>query len=163
MDDAGPTAKSGFPFCKDCPADSNCCTGKTVDLPILTPKDVEQICRKTGFEARQFSIPADKPISKIRSRKGYCYFYKQGRCSIYRFRPVDCRLFPFDVHVNDEGEPVLALHLTACPHPIDAERFAGKAWALLDQIRPYLQEFAEYRTPRFTRHSYKVFARHVQV
>ena len=163
MDDAGPALKSVFPFCKGCPADSNCCTGKTVDLPVLTPKDVGLICRKTGLAPRQFCLPTRDVLSTMRSRKGVCYFYKQGKCSIYRFRPVDCRLFPFDVHVNDEGKAVLVLHVNACPQRIDAEAFAGKVWPLVRQIKPYLKEFAEYRSPRSSRHSYKVFHDYVQV
>ncbi|MBN2119536.1 MAG: YkgJ family cysteine cluster protein [Candidatus Omnitrophica bacterium] len=148
--------KTAFPFCKDCPADKNCCTGETVDLPVLTPKDIDKISKKTGLVPGEFSIPTAQGLSEIRSIKGMCYFYKQGKCTIYSVRPIDCKLFPFDAHLDDAGKPILVLHLNACPVSIDAEPFIKRAQFFFRQLHPYLEEFAAYRTQRFDRHSYKV-------
>ena len=148
--------KPSFPFCKGCPADDNCCTGKTEDLPVLTPKDISAISRKTGLSASDFSIPTTNGLSNIRSRRGRCYFYKNGACTIYAVRPLDCKLFPFDVYLNDEGKPVLVLYLTACPAAAHAEAFVKRAQSFVKQGHPHLEEFAAYRPPRFDQHPYKV-------
>ena len=55
---------------------------------------------------------------KIKDRSGSCVFYKQdsqrpgmGRCSIYHFRPLICRLFGFSAMSDKHGQK----QLLTCP------------------------------------------------
>lgn len=56
-------------------------------------------------------------LAKIRGeRKGWCHFYQpdstvagNGRCQIYSFRPLICRLFGFAVKHDKHGRPSLVI------------------------------------------------------
>lgn len=148
--------KPTFHFCKYCPKTENCCTSKTVDPPVLTPNDVDNICKKTGLTSNEFCISAERGLSEMKRHNGHCYFYQNEKCTIYRIRPVDCKLFPFDVYKNNKGELLLLCYLSACPIQIDVESCIEKARSFLKDLYPYLEEFAEHNSPLLDHHNYKV-------
>jgi Fe-S-cluster containining protein len=49
---------------------------------------------------------------QLRNNRGYCVFYQteKHRCSVYRFRPLGCRIYPV---IYSEGDGVIVDDL--CP------------------------------------------------
>lgn len=145
-----------FLFCKECPENDICCTGKTVDPPVLTPKDIWNISNKKSIPIKKFSIPTNGTLAKMKTYNNKCCFYKNGNCSIYDERPIDCRLFPFDIRRNDKKELILIWYYTACPKSINAKQYEKKARALLPHLKPYIEEYADYYSPLLDKQHYKV-------
>ena len=148
-----------FSFCNNCPAHLNCCTGKTVDPPVLTPNDVERITAKTGLSRDEFCQPIPGGhLSTMKAREGACYFYRQGRCTIYNVRPVDCRIFPFDIDRTTSGELVWIVYSSACPNEVDARQYLREVQPLLPLLQPYLEEFASRSSPCMEEHDCHVLS-----
>lgn len=36
-------------------------------------------------------------IYHIKTFNNECVFYKNGKCIIYDYRPIDCKLYPYDI------------------------------------------------------------------
>lgn len=145
-----------FHFCDGCLANKNCCTGKTVDKAILTPKDIRIISKKTGLHRSEFSTPTNGSLASMKVRGSECYFYQNRKCTIYNVRPVDCRLFPFDIRKNNKLESMLVWYSTACPKQINAESYEKSVKLLLNSLHPYSEEFAKLYSPLLDKHDYKI-------
>lgn len=98
---------------------------------------LRNVCITSGVLARRLGL--DKYFALRRSHGG-CVFFRAGLCSIYEYRPLACRLFPFAI-----GEPGLAIHPWAeenCPglgvgRPLSGEeesRLAELASAILREL-----------------------------
>lgn len=99
--------------------------------PKLTRQDAERI-RKAGYDAIDFLEPLNNKsqgvaliCGRLKSRKdGSCIFLRfrpdQNRyeCSIYDFRPVLCRLYPFDF--ERKGPNAILLKLIPCCRGLNA-------------------------------------------
>jgi len=93
--------------------------------PKLSRKDIERI-EKTDYSAKDFLEPTNSEFKglsvmhgSLRNRKdGSCIFLKfdakQNRyeCSIYDFRPILCRLYPFDF--DRVGSNIIVLKFIPC-------------------------------------------------
>jgi Fe-S-cluster containining protein len=145
-----------FNFCEGCPGDNNCCTGKSVDLPVLIPSDIINISNEMKLPANVFSTHTNGTLSEMKARKGKCFFYEKDRCTIYHDRPIDCRLFPFDIKKSKENKLMLVQYSTTCPKPIETNNYTNDIMPLLSSLRPFFREFAEHRSPLLNKHSYSV-------
>ena len=105
--------------CKRCAA--LCCK---LGGPVLTRKDVERIDDE-GYPVKDFLEPISRergfafPYGKMKNREdGSCTFLKFDTeqkcytCSIYDFRPVFCRLYPFSFEIVDYNR--IALKFIPC-------------------------------------------------
>ena len=135
-------------FCEGCPVHANCCTGKNVDLPVLTPSDVDRIARATGLEPVAFSKETGTALRTMRAHGHGCFFYEDGRCSIYDSRPVDCRMYPFDICLDETGALVWVLHEATCPIPVDARSYLNKVQSLASELGTHLYDFASLECPQ---------------
>ncbi len=144
-----------FDFCDGCPSNKNCCTGKTVDKAMLTLEDIHTISKRTGLKPAEFSVPSKRSLSYMKVRNSECYFYQNKKCVIYDVRPLDCRLFPFDIQ-RYKNQLVLVWYHTACPKRINAEAYEEKVESLLHNLYPYMAEFAELYSPLLDKHKYKI-------
>ena len=104
-----------------CTGCGNCC--KEPLLP-LTDGDVNRIVKGTGEKPADFirwvdrnGIEMDdepegfvllrqgKRVMVLRHTRGGCYFLgKDNRCTIYKSRPLGCRVFPFDGTFFKDGK-----------------------------------------------------------
>ncbi len=79
---------------RNCP-DRWCCSTKYFSPPPVCPEEIARIeeAGHTGFYDRE----GDETFLKT-GPDGYCIFFDRQtlKCSIYSFRPFDCRVFPFD-------------------------------------------------------------------
>ena len=92
-------------LCGNC-SHKNCCTDSAV--PLVFSKDLEKI-KKIDLQyikhIKTIEINGEQ-ISAIKKKEGSteCVFWDSdtGGCTIYESRPMDCRLYPFDIlYVNN--------------------------------------------------------------
>ena len=130
--------------CRGCHGCSACCQGMG-DSIILDPLDVFWLCSglKTSFEALmadrvELNI-ADRlilPNLKMAGGRETCTFLdEQGRCSIHRFRPGMCRLFPLGRFYEEHGFRYF-LQVHECPKP-DKTKVKIKKWLDIPDLRRY--------------------------
>ncbi len=69
----------------------------------LTKEDIERI-EKLGYSRSYFVQVDENGIPRLRNVNGHCVFLdpRTGRCKIYPYRPLGCRLYPL-VYVPGEG------------------------------------------------------------
>ena len=143
-----------YSFCANCPT-SACCSkvrpGGRIDSPILFPGDVRAVERFTGESADRFSVSKNgknhsERLMRTGSQSG-CYFYRDGKCAIYHVRPLDCRLFPFDIIEKSDGRLVWIVYTRLCPTEYDHHAYFEQAKKLLPRLGSNLHTYARAETP----------------
>jgi Fe-S-cluster containining protein len=121
----------------------------------IFPDDIRRIMKGTGIkwdDAAQpdiYSCLSDgDSIYAIgwllrRSDAGECVFYRDGACTIYEFRPMICRCYPFFM---DEGS-VEVMHCEGLGNEMARESAEGMALALkryeIKKLRSYISIMAQ--------------------
>lgn len=144
-----------YSFCKGCDVKTNCCTAKTVDLPILVESDVNSIAKYSGLDPQTFCKKVSDNLYQMKPSEEGCFFYRGGKCIIYKNRPIDCRLFPFDLKLSSENELLLVQYTSVCNVPEGLVNESFQARELLKEIEPHMLEFAQHTTPLLQNHMYK--------
>lgn len=143
-----------FDFCSSCPTKSNCCTRirdfGAIEPPFLFASEIARISKvasggMTSIQTR--SLETGEQIWMLRSNNPGCVFHVNGRCSIYNMRPVDCRLFPFDIRERADGKLVWVVYTKLCPKAFDYSKYFEAAKILLSKLVPNVDEVR-----RFARH-----------
>jgi uncharacterized protein len=94
--------------CKSC---GECCRGEDNSV-VVFPFEIRAILAATGLQwLEAVSPPQEGELDKngcfhtlewrLKKEGGSCRFYEDGRCSVYRARPMLCRTYPFYL---DNGE-----------------------------------------------------------
>ena len=79
--------------CKDC--DAQCCrSGKL----FLLPEDMKLFARRPDIALQKIGSVGYYDLSNG------CPFLKGNRCTIYKNRPINCRVFPFNIKVGPDGK-----------------------------------------------------------
>jgi Fe-S-cluster containining protein len=103
----------------------------------LSSEDIRRL-EGAGYHRDQFSV-LDNHVIRLVNVDGWCYFYDldEGKCRVYRNRPMGCRLYPV-VYLVDEGATVDAL----CPmrHTVSEREFRTKGNALCKLLRKLDEE-----------------------
>ncbi|MBU1936641.1 YkgJ family cysteine cluster protein [bacterium] len=133
------------------------CTGcaKCCSLTIVpvTDRDVARIMEATGLPANRivrFYWPDDVKESRrapgwirlkqgkrfmgLRKVDGHCQFLQDNLCTIYSHRPVTCRLYPFNLFPDENGE-VESLEINSavkCEYALDGEESLESIRTLYD-------------------------------
>lgn len=112
-----------FNLCSNCVGNhATCCSNPSVDSPMLLPNEVEAISKKMNIPKNDFSNKID--LAKINNdyslkdlyqmkrvnKDNSCYFYRNNRCTIYDIRPIDCRIFPYDIKLEKDGNYYLVYY-----------------------------------------------------
>lgn len=145
-----------FGFCNNCISHCNCCNGRKVDPAVLTPNDVIEICNRTGLLENDFSESYTNILKNMKTNNGKCYFFKDGKCSIYNFRPIDCRIFPFDVRYNNNGVLNIVWYTSACPVNTNSRKYKDEIKPTFQKLRPFFNEFALHASPLLDKQKYEV-------
>ena len=142
-----PKAKGLLKFrCTGC---GNCC--KEPLLP-LTDGDVKRIAKGTGEKPQDFirwvdrhGIEMDdepegfimlrngKRVMVLRHTRGGCYFLgKDNRCTIYKSRPLGCRIFPFDGTFSKDGKlrRLKLIQAADCKYELDGKNDVDELYKL---------------------------------
>ena len=81
--------------CTQC---GQCCTGASGTV-FMNRDESERIARHLGLDhgefLSRFAYPMTGGHSLREEKNGDCVFFKEGRCSIYKVRPTQCRTYPF--------------------------------------------------------------------
>ena len=112
-----------FNLCSNCVGKSaTCCCNPNVDSPMLLPKEAETISKNMKINIEDFANKIDfskmhKDYSlkdlyqmKRQENNNNCYFYKNNQCTIYEIRPIDCRIFPYDIKLENDGNYYLVYY-----------------------------------------------------
>lgn len=85
----------------------NCCTDSAV--PLVFPKDLEKIKKNDSqYDTHLTTVEIQgKLVHAIKKKNGSteCVFWDESTegCTIYESRPMDCRLYPFDILYVDDS------------------------------------------------------------
>ncbi|MCR5508881.1 MAG: YkgJ family cysteine cluster protein [Lachnospiraceae bacterium] len=134
--------------CAECSGCSDCCR-QVDDTIILDPYDLYQLEKglDTDFDSLMGKNPepvielgnADGlllPHLKINNSSGACSFLNDdGRCSIHRFRPGFCRLYPLG-RIYEDGGFSYFLQIHECPYP-NKTKVKIKKWLDIDDLPAY--------------------------
>ena len=147
-------AKRGtYSFCNSCVGKFDCCCNcNKIDMPIILPSEaekIESISRKTINEfAKKLTNNLYQMKREDEDENKGCIFYVNNKCSIYDYRPIDCRLFPFDFKEID-GEYWLIYYNSidickALPTDMnEIKNYAHNIRPLLDMLLPYMSECSD--------------------
>lgn len=141
-----------FSFCGSCPRQLNCCTRIRHQGPIVPPflfgGEVTRIGERSGIQAEMVAdIRHDhlgRSFQTLRSTNPGCIFHVDGLCQIYRDRPIDCRLFPFDVHETVDGRLFWVVYTKLCPVNFDYKPYLSGVKALLKEANISETEMRQY-------------------
>lgn len=144
-----------FKFCTDCYINHKecCCSSDMVDMPIFADTEIDAIrtqMSKKNMSKETFSVSLHDPYenSTIRQIKrvvdnpedhpeGRCHFFDtvDNRCRIYAGRPIDCRLFPFDIRLDETKSQYMIVYYSALCDKVLPEYSEMKKYAHI--LRPY--------------------------
>ena len=146
-----------FEFCHACHEEHRgcCCASEKVDMPVFLNNELNLIRKQLPNHQTAkstFSKSLKKPYQEsfVRQMKSTekkdedgnlehngCHFYDadQQICKIYQGRPIDCRLFPFDIKVSDSSKEYIIIYYTELCNCHLPDKAAMKKKAHI--LRPY--------------------------
>lgn len=128
--------KGTFLNCTNCQKCINCCQSfDKLNAPLLTKKEVDVIGTRYAnfFDKTETSLYALKVIDNT------CIFYKENQCMIYDIRPLDCRLYPFDI-IKEDNKYYLIMYKLDCIE----ENFIKESEdidAIIREIKPFIDDY----------------------
>lgn len=154
--------------CKKC-SGLVCCgavtEGGIIEPPFLTKQDILQVEYFTGIKKEQFTFRRKNPVTKkmvfiMRTfSEGGCIFFDKdtGRCQIFLFRPMDCRLFPLDIEKR-KGQYFWALYkFNRCNiYEEDLAILLEYRKEALQILGDKLADYATYPVPGMRKVGYKI-------
>lgn len=161
--------QGAYGFCDECVKRNRkcCCANEDVDMPILLPFEVDNIGKKHKINQIEFCESRSQNLYQMKRRPiagtnlNGCHFYDGQRCTIYNERPIDCRLFPFDIAFL-EGEYKLIYYTSICPSCVglsasEIEEISHTIKPFLTLMQPFLSEctFTQYNE-KLRLHNYRV-------
>ena len=150
-----------FNLCNKCVGnDASCCCNPNVDSPMLLPSEVEVISKSVKLDTDVFSSKVDfskmyddyslKDLYQMKRQKNNnnCYFYKDNKCTIYDIRPIDCRMFPYDIKLESDGNYYLVYYKSDNCRIMnenfkDIKMVSYNTRLFLRLLLPYLREWSD--------------------
>lgn len=155
-----------YEFCTNCYKEkvSCCCASDNIDMPIFLDTEktfIQSKLKGKKKEIHSFSEDLPAPFNKTKIRQikreklttpnantqSKCCFFNINTniCGIYEQRPIDCRLFPFDIKLSPtKGEYVIGYYTTLCERelPYDSmKKYAHILRPYFFLLYPYLHVF----------------------
>ena len=132
-----------YSFCEGC---NNTCCSKVkpngrIEVPILLHGEAKKIEKSLKKEQYNFSITREdlgNGVKIIRTDSKGCYFYRHGKCDIYEIRPLDCRLFPFDI-IEENGSLILIGYKSLSPFPLSKDLYVQNL-EKAESVLPFFKE-----------------------
>lgn len=123
-------------FCGGC--NKNCCHDVSIP-PMVFCADFELLVTGLGREKAEDSVAIKDGRRYLKRRpdheEGCIFFDPDKRCTVYEYRPLDCRLFPFDVVEQEDGSfKLVVVHL--CPRYMEIDQdMVDNALQIVRQLR----------------------------
>ncbi len=132
-----------YDVCNHCCVGGRCCSSfDIINSPVLNNDEMTKI--REILNSDEFYIAVDKNIYKLKTNNNKCIFLKNGRCSIYENRPLDCRLYPFDI-IKKDSKYYLILYQLDCTSDYKIVDDVNCVNNLIDKIRPWIEDFTDNR------------------
>lgn len=164
--------------CKKC-SGFDCCgiviEGGIIEPPYLTKYDINQIEQFTGLKLSEFTVKRTNPVTgnevvimKTIENEGCIFFDRnKGKCKIYSFRPIDCRLFPLDCRTFPSNTNKIELNYYWALYKLKRCNLSKRDIASLleykEEITSILEkevhDFATYPLPEMEKIGFKKLAR----
>lgn len=129
--------------CYDCAGCSACCSGMGESL-VLDPLDIHRLCSglNVSFEALiedkiELNVVDGITLPNMKMNENCGFLNSEGRCSIHKFRPGICRLFPLGRFYEEEGFKYF-LQVHECPVK-NKGKVKVKKWIDIPDLRQYEQ------------------------
>lgn len=150
-----------FNLCSNCVGkNATCCCNPNVDSPMILPNEVEVISKSMKLNKEQFSNKVefskmyndyalkDLYQMKRQNNSNDCYFYKDNECKIYNIRPIDCRIFPYDIKLEKDGNYYLVYYKSdMCAikeeNNLSIKMVSYNTRLFLRLLLPYLREWTD--------------------
>lgn len=146
-----------FSVCATCK--QHCCSRLGMDAPVLLDGEAERIAWSTWSPVESVMDPAvPGQMPTLKQRSNCCQFYRGGKCTIHDIRPLDCRLFPFDL-MQAKGDLYLIAHTAFCPEGFDISSLIEDALLLLAELWPDRIRYANHETPLLSHGEYRVIGK----
>lgn len=150
-----------YSFCEDCK--STCCSkvklNGRIEVAILLFGEANKIENTLKEKQDNFSIAREdlgSGVRIIRTDSKGCYFYRHGRCDIYETRPLDCRLFPFDL-TEEDGRLILIGYKSLGPFQFSKDLYIQnleKAASVLSFFKEDILTYSRLTFPVMDREPY---------
>lgn len=159
-----------FNLCSNCVGKSaTCCCNPNVDSPMLLPKEAETISKNMKINIEEFANKIDfskmhndyslKELYQMKRQdnNNQCYFYRNNQCTIYEIRPIDCRIFPYDIKLENDGNYYLVYYKSKECQIIheklkDIKTVSYNTRLFLRLLLPYIREWSdEYCSTNLTK------------
>lgn len=129
--------------CTNCTLSGECCSHfDRINPPVLNKEELIKI--RNFISKNDFYKKISDNLFQLKVENDKCIFYKNGKCSIYNYRPTDCKLYPFDI-IKDGLNYYLVLYLLDC---IDTEKMLKENIEmdnLVDSVIPWIEQFTDER------------------
>ena len=150
-----------FNLCSNCVGKSaTCCCNPNVDSPMILPKEAETISKDMKINIEEFSSKVDfskmhndytlKDLYQMKRQENsnQCYFYRDNKCTIYEIRPIDCRIFPYDIKLEKDGNYYLVYYKSNECQIInenikDIKMVSYNTRLFLRLLLPYIREWSD--------------------
>jgi Fe-S-cluster containining protein len=131
------TKEGTFQKCTKCKEKLNCCQlFDKLNSPSLSEEEVNIIKEKYT----DFLDNTCNNTYTIKTINNTCIFYKNNKCEIYDIRPLDCRLYPFDI-IEKENKYYLILYKLTCNNKSDYINDIKDIDIIIEKIKPWIKEF----------------------
>lgn len=97
-------------------------------------ENVKRTCRNDFYDS------IDDDLFLLKTKDNHCVFYEDGKCS--DCRPVDCKLFPFDI-IKKDINYYLVLYSLDCMNSEKLIDEADNIDELIDFVKPWIDKFTD--------------------
>ena len=109
------------------------CCGDTKEKTrhiLLLESEAHEISAKTELPIEDFAVEAPNSLPYIYEIKkpsdGKCIFLENNQCTIYKYRPLICRFYPFELRFDQNKETYIFNYTLECPRIGTGKTFSIK-------------------------------------
>lgn len=129
--------------CHGCKGCSACCSGMG-DSIVLDPLDVHRLCDGLNItfnelmnDKIELNVVDGLTLPNLKMKEACGFLDNEGRCSVHKFRPGICRLFPLGRYYEEEGFKYF-LQVHECPVK-NKGKMKVKKWLDIPELKQYEQ------------------------
>ncbi|MCL2134740.1 MAG: YkgJ family cysteine cluster protein [Candidatus Bathyarchaeota archaeon] len=100
----------------------------------MLENEVQIIQQQTAFSIDDFCFEiVDKQPYRFEMKlcSGKCFFLKEDNCSIYNYRPMVCRFYPFELKFDEKQQKYVFIATSECPTLNQGKRLTQADFKLL--------------------------------
>lgn len=132
-----------YDVCTNCLTGGICCSSfDKINAPVLNKEELIQL--REILKNNDFYDVVDSNLYKIKLNNDECVFLKNGRCQVYNHRPLDCRLFPFDI-LKKDTKYYLVLYQLGCIEEYTVVDNFDCLDNLIEKVKPWIIDYTDDR------------------